>query len=177
MLETEILGWVLPLLLGFVVTILATWLLESRGGIVGGVLATTPHIVVVGTVFILLNIDNQKDALIANYSAIFSIVSNIVYLYCWKYIPLYFENANLCCVFTVSLLMWFICAFIYYIIGSTLLESQNINIYQISATVVTILQVITGIVGNYKYYEAPKGQNKVSWKVHSTYTSYLQYIS
>ena len=164
--EISLLTTVLPAVLGFSVAIIATWLLERLGGIIGGILATTPHLFVVGTAFILANSNTPHDALIGVYSSIFSVLLDIIYLHAWKYIPKYFPNINVCSIVFWSFVIWFICAFICYLIISTLLVSATILAYQLLTIIMTIILIIIGIIGNIKYYNAPKGNNRVSLGIH-----------
>ena len=166
MFENIFLTFILPIVSGFSVAIIATWLLERLGGVVGGILATTPHLIVVGTAFILAYANTPEDALIGIYSSIISILLDVMYLHCWKYIPEYFSHINVYCLLFISLIIWFICAFICYLLISTYLVSASIIVYQILAIGITIILIIIGIIGNIKHYESPKGSNRVSLKTH-----------
>eukprot|EP01084_Bolivina_argentea_P154798 269815_1 len=165
----------LPGTFAFVIVIVTTYLIEKCGPIIGGLVAALPHLVVVNTIFIIINSPNVTNIKEALFTIPTGIIAEGLFLVSWKYMPSIITFANqsvrLCILILSSFLCWSIAPltlalFFEFMDGHTD-RDQIIPYVGISCAVLTL---IIGFIATLTD-KTPPNQNEssdyvVNWKIY-----------
>lgn len=150
-----------------IVAVFATLAIERYGGLVGGVLATTPSTIVPASVGIAAQLHGEELQ-----AALFTVPMGMLvsgaFLLCWRLLPSKFPdrwpfNTRLIAMVASSLLVWSLLALGVFSTNEYIFPSANAHI--ILGLLALTVSLTVGTVTCWNLAPAPKGGNKVSWAV------------
>lgn len=143
-----------------------TLLIEKFGGLVGGVLGTTPSTIVPASIGLALQASTDDDIRKSMFAIPAGMLLSIGVLYLWREVPSRFPpslsvRTQLIAMILLSLIFWLIAAIFLIFLLEFLQEEANLSIIWIGVMAEILLLSIGLLVIFLKPLPAPKGTKKV----------------
>jgi len=145
-----------------------TVLIERCGGLVGGVIGTTPSTILAAAMGIAAGAANASDLQIALFTVPMAMACDVLLLAAWKVVPPFLPQgssvgAKAAMLSLVSLVVWAIPAGGVWALTSLVLREAFQVV--IAGTVTLVVTAIAGLAWTWQLPPSPPGSNHVGWKV------------
>lgn len=152
-----------------VVAILVTRLIEFFGGVIGGVLSSTPTTIVFVSLGFAATLKDKDELRLSLYVVPMGMLIDALFLIVWRVLPGYLDHKrstgrNLAILISSSLMVWLVLAAGSYFLNTELLD-KNVTRVLVAGLVSLGLIIVLGLGISFHHVAAPKGGKPVPWGI------------